>query len=225
MSAESPSWAEVIGLAMDYRLTDVHTAIPAKVTAYYASTQTVDAQPVVKSRLVDPKGNSLVRDYPPLPNIPVAFPRAGGYFLSLPIAVGDTVLVVFCEQSLDLWRETGTITTPAANVRHGLGGAIAIPGIAPKTSPLADASGSTMRLGNDGGPVLEIDATYIKAGTGASQFVAMANKVLSAINALETAFNAHVHPGVLAGGQTTLVTTTLVTPTTDVASTILKAEG
>lgn len=224
MSATKPTWAEVISSAINYRLQDLHTAIPARVEAYHADTQTVDVQPVIKSVLVDPNGNSLVQEYPKIPSVPVAFPRAGGYFLSLPIAVGDTVLVIFCEHSIDVWRARGIDTTPGVTSLHGLSGAVAIPGVFPTNAPLSDAATNALVLGKDGGPQIKIDGTTIKAGASASDFVAMSNKVLSEINALKLIFNTHVHPGVTTGGGSTLVTATTMDPSTDVASTILKAE-
>ena len=43
-----------------------------------------------------------------------------------PVNVGDQCLLIFSEQALDYWFETG-ITAP--QVKYGLSGAIAIPGL------------------------------------------------------------------------------------------------
>lgn len=57
-----------------------------------------------------------------------------------------------------------------------------------------------------------------------ADFVALASLVDARISAIQAKFDAHVHPGVTAGGASTSVTPTLIGPLPSVASAKLKAE-
>lgn len=177
-TARSPSLADLLEHAMTARIREVHTAIVANVVAYDHTKQTVDVQPVVTRVFVDPNGDEVTERYPQITNVPVAFPQAGGFFVSFPIQPGDAVLLIFMERPISQWRAKGSETDPADLRTHGTGSAIAIPGVVPSAKALAGADASSMIMGKDGGPQIGIDATLVNLGEkSAANFVALANKV------------------------------------------------
>jgi hypothetical protein len=85
---ETPTFAQLIKQAIDNRLLDVHTAMIGKVERYDAEKQLVDVAPVLKRQIKNIEGAWQSEELPMLCDVPVLFPRAGGYFISLPIQPG-----------------------------------------------------------------------------------------------------------------------------------------
>jgi hypothetical protein len=58
----------------------------------------------------------------------------------MPVKVGDRVLVICCQRSLEKWKRNGTLDTPGSSAIHDLNGAVAIPGMYPTNEefPLED---------------------------------------------------------------------------------------
>lgn len=158
--------AETLRAVQESAAVDLHTALPGIIVRYNHQTQTADIQPAVQRVIpaLDEDEEDSVESLPVLPNVPVAFPRAGGFFLHFPLAVGDSVLVVFCEQDTNAWRNTGDEADPGSPERHGLSGAVAIPGYFPRTSTIADADDVNGHIGRDGGPNIEFQSSQIHAG-------------------------------------------------------------
>ena len=201
--ARSPTLADVLTSAMECRLANLHTALPAVVEAYDVTTQTVDVTPLVKRREQDPKGSESIQEYPFIQAVPVVFPRSGNFFISLPIQVGDTVLLVFCESDIEGWQTTGELSTPDDLRRHDLSDAVAIPGLFPETSSIqnADPANEGMVLGSDTGARVFIGDGVIELGEkGAAEKVSVDSKVQDELTALRNKlndltnlFNSHIH--------------------------------
>jgi hypothetical protein len=122
----------------------------------------------------DGDGNYVSQKLPKLADVPVAFPRGGGYAVSFPIKAGDFVLLVFSERNIGQWRSTGTQGDPGDLGMHTLDGAVAIPGVYPDKAALASASASKMVLGKDdtGTSRIEITSSGVFLGAGATKEVA-----------------------------------------------------
>jgi hypothetical protein len=101
--APIPTLAQLLQQAIDNRLLDVHTALIAKVESYDAETQQVNVSPVLKRQVKTLDGTWVSEQLPILCNVPVLFPRAGGFFISFPIQPGDFVQLIFNEVSIDEW--------------------------------------------------------------------------------------------------------------------------
>lgn len=110
---------------------DLRVAIPAKVIKYDFEKQSVNCQPCFKNRYADGTAPEPAIVY----NVPVAFPRAGGSFISLPIKEGHFVLLVMADRSLEKWLSSGKVVDPEDDRAHHLSDAIAIPGCYPFTEP------------------------------------------------------------------------------------------
>lgn len=129
--ALTPSDADIISEAMASMLIDVHVALPGKVESYDPLTQTASIELGLKRTLPKDDGTYTTEKMPVLANVPVAFSRASGMAITLPVEPGDTGLVVFCEQSIDQWRALGSVSSPGEIGRHTLSGGVFFPGLAP----------------------------------------------------------------------------------------------
>lgn len=115
-------------------------AFPAQITAVNVDSgdgalKSIDVLPMIRETLSQENTDELIyRDLPILANVPVVFPHStiSGFSFTVPVQVGDHVLIVIADRSIDEWQESGVIgrpvesTTPRA---HDLTDAIAIIGI------------------------------------------------------------------------------------------------
>lgn len=190
--------AEVVTAGVDGRLSELYVARPGKVTAYDALTNTAVVKPMVKHALASlDDGERSYEELPEIPFVPIVFPRAGAHVVSLPVAVGDTVLLVFCDVSLAEWREGGGLSEPVDARRHSLGWPVAVPGFYPDNNPMSPspldlaARVAGMVLGEHAGVNrIEISSAGIKLGSTAVDPVAKSIATVAAINALQTQFAA-----------------------------------
>jgi len=155
---------EALDAWFQHRMLDVHTAIPCEVLAYDAAAQTVDVQPQVKHYVLNFDGERTAEALPDLYGVPVAFPRAGGFHLTLPIAAGDYVLVLFSEEPTQAWRSKARQLAPGLLDRHGLNGPFAIPCGFPDKDKLSTAPPT--------------DAVEIASDDGAAAVVVKGSEVL-----------------------------------------------
>ena len=104
---------------------NLHTALPAKVVSFDPAKQTVSLAIQIKMQLVDGSG----ADIPPLLDVPVSFPRGGGFAVTFPLKAGDEGMAIFSERCIDGWWQNGSASTPLDFRLHDLSDAMFIPGI------------------------------------------------------------------------------------------------
>lgn len=207
--------SEAVRTGISAATEEMFVARPGKVVSYNPATNTATVKPMVKRALygLDEEERSF-EDLPELPNVPVIFPRAGEYVLTLPVSAGDTVLLVFADVSMAEWRSSGELSEPVDARRHSIGWPVAIPGFFPDVTPMSpsplDVAARTggAVLGQDGGASrIEISPTGIKLGANAIDFVALAtptqaglaacmaaaNAAIAGMAALIATFNSHTH--------------------------------
>lgn len=189
----SPSLAELITQAIESRLAELHTGLPAKVISFDASKQICNVQPLLLRVIILEDGSLEEQSLPQITNVPVHFPSAGGWSLIFPLKRDDIVFLTFAERSLDKWMEAdpGQEVDPVETHKHDLSDAICIPGIRPRTDPIADLAGlgDACRLGFDGGDpaiVLRSDGT-IEIGEGATESLLLGETLIAALAG-------HTHP-------------------------------
>lgn len=107
----------------------IHVSLPCIVQSYDSDTQTVEAQPSIRERVIEPNGAITFRDYPLLINVPVVFPRTSEYQIYMPIRNGDECLVVFSDLAIDNWWLHGNVQNPIEQRRHDLSDGFAIFGV------------------------------------------------------------------------------------------------
>lgn len=182
MSVE-PTLAEIMRLAIESRLLDLHVAIPCKVESYNPATQTVEVLPAVRRPIEDATGEVQHEDLPKLPNVPVLYPSSGSFSQVWPLAAGDFVLVVFCSSAIGTWRQGGDIADPVDLRRHDLSHGVAIPCVWPAAQvPSKLPANPLAALLEVGAPV-----THIQIGAAATSFAALAAKVETIVGDLAAA--------------------------------------
>lgn len=176
MSGIPRTLPEVIRRAIESALADVHVAVPGKVLAYSAATNLADIDVLVQHSVWDDDNGRAYEDAGTLPGVPVQWPRAGGYLLTLPLAAGDTGLLVFNSEAIGEWRSTGQKSKPADSSRMTVGWPVFIPGVFADVSPAAagdaTARGAGVVLGKDGAEQqIRIDGAAIKLGASSVEHV------------------------------------------------------
>jgi hypothetical protein len=216
----SLTFAMLLKQAIDNRLLDVHTALIGRIEKYDAHTQHADIQPMLKRVISANDGRMIQEDLPLLVDIPVLFPRAGHFFISLPIQSGDYVQVIFNETSIDDFL-TESAPTFVSNQRFTLQGAVAIPGIFPLSKALQSTHKSNLVMGLDAGVQIHIDAENIRLGSEkADEALAIASKVKEELDRIKSAFNSHTHTGSMAA----IKPTDRILASTDIATKKVVAE-
>ena len=144
--------ASVIKTAISSALKDLHTSMPGIVDSFDPETQTASVQPAIKRRYKTETGSETIITPVNLPlciNVPVAFPRAGGYAMTFPVKQGDECLLEFCERSFDKWYEEGGVQEPAARRFHDLSDGVAILGLYSKPNKLSDFNTEAVEIRNE----------------------------------------------------------------------------
>jgi hypothetical protein len=192
---------EAIDRVLQDTRADIHTSMPGRVLAYDAASQTVDVRPALMREGVTEDGGDAYDALPDIFAVPIQWPRAGGFAITFPIAVGDWVHLHFAEQSTLAWRFRGVAPcTPGISDPHGLNSASATPGYYPDREKLTSVSTSAMELRSVNGAIkIVIEPSLVTlGGTVAADFVALDAKVRAAIAA---AIVGHTHA--VSGAATT----------------------
>lgn len=217
---------------------DLHTALPGRVESYDRATQTANVRPMVRRALPNVEGGTTAEEMPVLRAVPVVWPRVGNWFLHMPLAVGDSVLLVVLERDLARWRQTGELGDPIDHRAHHLSHAVAIPGLFHRAEELAagetstaDARANELILGHVTGQVVRVSETAVFAGRAAEDPVAMSSPTAARLDAIEAALDAlsNASPTIGDGGaalQTAFKTVWDIqtAPGTNIASSNLNAE-
>lgn len=129
--------SEMVKRSIDgYASQNINTAIPCVVknVSNLQSDQTIDVLPLIDRVYED----SVVLEPSIILNVPVVFPTGAGGIMTFPVAVGDTVLVVFSMRSMDEWLDSnGSKQTPKDRRHHHRTDAIAITGLYTKSTNLS----------------------------------------------------------------------------------------
>jgi len=158
------------------------TALPCLIDSVDLTEQTVSAQPTIKGTVKNQDGTTTEVDLPLLVDVPVMFPRAGGFALTFPIAEGDECLVVFASRCIDSWWQSGGIQSQAEKRMHDLSDGFCF--LAPTSQPnkLANVSTQHTDLRNEAGDqyvrlqnnktirVVNPEGTFWIASTGQFKF-------------------------------------------------------
>lgn len=141
---------EAVSAAVDAALLEVRTATPARIESYSASDQRVAVLPLLKRKSA--AGELLVPK--PIGNVPILFPRAGGFALTFPVAVGDVGLLLCSDRSLDLWLASdGGQVDPQNRRHHEMTDGVFLPGLHSWSDPIATASASDLVLAKEDGSI------------------------------------------------------------------------
>lgn len=151
-------------------LVEVHTATAGRIVSYDAATQTATVQVSLDRQFEDDAGGTENVPIPPILDVPVLFPRAGGWALTFPVQPGDPCLVVFGERDMGGWKQNGAQAAPPTSRAHDYSDAVAILGLWPSSDPMAPApSGTALQLRNEAGTTkIDLSALGILLQTAAA---------------------------------------------------------
>lgn len=147
---------ESLRMAMEGALAQVWTALPAVVTAVNLNAQTVSAQPSVKGTQTAKDGTTSQVSMPLLVDVPICWPKAGGFAVTLPVEIGDEILVVFASRCIDGWWQSGGEQNPAEDRMHDLSDGFAIFAPTSQSKKLANVQADGIEIRN------EARTTYFK---------------------------------------------------------------
>jgi hypothetical protein len=163
----------------------VHGPIPGKVLEYVAATQRATVQPVIGVA----NALGVAQPWPPVRDVPVAFPSWAGGAITWPVPVGSYVMLIPQDADISAWKASGTEgqLPPDQQRSCSWSDCIAIPCSLPGGSPLGATMYSTL------GPVIAGSQVFLVSST-AADFVALASKVDQELSEIRTWALAHGHP-------------------------------
>lgn len=166
----TPTLPALISGAVANELAKVFTHEPGLVESYANGRATV--KPLIPRRYVDEFGEFQFKSLPSIPNVPVIIPGSGGARITYPIQPGDTVLLLFCSNSIDQWLALDREVNPTSERHHRLSDAIAIAGLQAtyvEHTVKIEFTGSEIHAGGSSALALKSDVEALKnAISGAS---------------------------------------------------------
>lgn len=159
----------------------LRVACPGIIQSFNQVEQTVTVQLALREQISDNEYNKEWREIPPLLDVPIVVPRAGGYALTLPIRQGDECLVIFGDMCIDSWWELGGIQNQLEKRRHDLSDGFAILGVWSQPRVLSNYAADSCQLRNESG------TSYIELKETGINIVSESVK----INGID--FNKHMH--------------------------------
>jgi len=211
------SLADVVIEGIEDRLREFHTAEPGRIVSFDAAKQTAIVRPMLQRAVLDDDDEYQLETPPDIHDVPVQFPRSRLGYLTFPISQGDSGLIVYAMRDIGQWRYTGPQGSPGDQRVASMAGAVFLPGLYPNADKLPTVNTTHVVLA----PLQA--AHLLLGGPNATQFIAMANLVLSELNAIRNLFNTHTHGGVTTGGGASGVPSALMGPAGSVAATKVKA--
>ena len=137
---------DVMNDAIEFALSNLHTATIAKVTG--VQSKTISVQPVI-NRVYQGRSIALTE----FVEVPPVFMQGGGSHTAYPIAVGDYCLLILTERCFDRWYGGADFQSPAEFRMHDYSDGLAIVGVNPLASAITIPSviqqtGDTNQDGN-----------------------------------------------------------------------------
>ena len=120
---------EPIKKALDGFAFRMKVAAPGIIKAFDAEKQTVKVQLCIREKISINGKKFEDIEIPVLEDVPIFMPRAGHFVLTMPIAIDDECLVVFSDNCMDAWWESGDVSNQIERRRHDLSDGFALLGV------------------------------------------------------------------------------------------------
>lgn len=129
---------------------DLRVAAPGIIQSVNYARQTCTVQLAIREKL-NFDGNLEWAEIPVLPDVPFFIYSGGGYCLTLPVQPGDDCLVVFGDNCMDAWWQSGGVQNQIERRRHDLSDGFAIVGFRSQPQVVSGYSAGTAQLRNAAG--------------------------------------------------------------------------
>ena len=146
---ETPTWPQAFRLAIEGRLSEMHTTFPGSIESFDKATGKATIKPNFQRKT---KAGDIV-DMPLIQNVPIMWPRAGKISITFPLTKGDTGAVMIHQRSLDNWLVAGGTVNPDDPRKFHLSDAAFYPGLYPFSDP-AKVDDTRLLIRNDIGELL-----------------------------------------------------------------------
>jgi len=138
-------------MLIDKIFNSMRVSLPGIIREFDPLTQTATVEIAIREHVRQANLEYVWTNIPPLLDVPVVFPRGGGYVLTFPIQPGDECLVVFADMCIDAWFSNGGVQNQIEKRRHDLSDGIAIPGLWSQPRVIQNFSMSSVQLRNESG--------------------------------------------------------------------------
>ncbi|MCL2085179.1 MAG: hypothetical protein FWH06_07995 [Oscillospiraceae bacterium] len=183
--------------AIEKQLINARVAMPGIIVSFDPGNQTAAVQPAITENVQIGGDPAKAMNLPILTDVPVQFPRAGGYCLTFPVKRGDECLLVFGDMCIDGWWQSGGVQDQMETRRHDLSDAMAVLGVTSVPNAVTSYATDCVMLRNEG------MAAYIKIDDGSDiTVVTKANVNISA--SADVSISAAGNMKLTAGGTLTL---------------------
>jgi len=197
-------------------LCELRVALPCTVVAFDATRQVVSVRPTVMERLnkyIDGVPIPTDTDIGVIEDVPIMFPRAGNFVLTMPVAVGDECLVVFADMDMSSWWASGGVLNSQEDKRrHDLSDGFAIMGPWSQPKKISNYSTTAAELRTLDNTVkitvktgeVDVMAPIVKV-TGATEVDVISSTLVNINGSGHTTiegkdFLTHKHTGIQTGG-------------------------
>lgn len=137
---------EAFAAAIEAERRTINTTIGGTIVSYDPARQKATVKPRLKQKFGD-----ATLDAPDLLEVPVQFPRAGGFILHKPPQAGDEVTLHFAQRSLEPPIEDGQSSDGYPARMHDLSDAVAVPAAHSKAKELPNLPADKLHIGAEDG--------------------------------------------------------------------------
>lgn len=127
----------------------IWTSLPGIIVSYDATKNTVTVQPAVQGWRRKQDRSVAYENLPVIPDVPVMFPRGGGYTMTFPIQAGDECEIRFQSRNIDGWWDQGDVQKPLDRRMHDLSDAMVFLGPMSQKHKIDNISTTTMQIRSD----------------------------------------------------------------------------
>ena len=158
---------------------EINVALPGVVVSYDSTTQKASVRPVVRYWYQSQTDEEFSAQFPVIPQVPVAFFRAGNFGLSAPLNAGDFVTLLVQDRSIDEFMKTGNADNIAFDPRRfDWTDAIAIPN-PPSPEPLATLDADNLVLGSEASALKLSPAGKMALEAGGSELIDLVEQLVT----------------------------------------------
>ena len=199
----APSERREQDLKLRQTVNNVRVAMPGIIQSFDATEQTVTVQCAIREK-INMDGNLSWQEIPLLLDVPIIFPRAGNYILTMPIQAGDECLVVFGDSCMDAWWQSGGVQNQIDCRRHDLSDGYAIVGLYSQPRRITNYSTNTAQLRNlSGSAYVELSGNNVNI-VGGNVTISATKVTIGGNTTIDgRVFMSHKHSGVQTGGGNT----------------------